>query len=405
MTLNKQVSSSRQLSKRILQIQPSPTLVLNSKANNLKKQGHKILNFAVGEPDYPTAGIVVEKAIESLRKGRTKYTSAGGSIELREAIAQKLTRDNQMSYTADDIVCGIGAKEVLFHSFMSLLNDGDEVLLTAPCWVSYCDQIKGCGAVPVVVPFDKKQWHKDKVPFTLDQLEKHASEKTKIFVLNSPNNPSGYVLSRAQLEELGAYLRKKDWWIISDEIYEYMAFDRPHLSLVQVCPDLKDRFLLIHGFSKGFAMTGWRVGYMAGPKSVTPTVRALQSQSSTCLPAFIEDAATLAMSFGSKLMEKDVEKLKVRREIAIDAMNRLGGFEYIRPEGAYYILIDVEKYLKPGESTIAFSEMLLEKFHLAMAPGEAFGVPGWIRLSYATDEQTIRAGIERLNEAFISRRT
>ncbi len=383
------------LSKRILAVQPSPTLVLNTKANQLKKQGFQVLNFAVGEPDYPTADIVVDRAIQSLRAGRTKYTSAGGSLELRQAIADKLLRDNQLQYPVDDIVVGIGAKEVLFHSFLSLINDGDEVLLTAPCWVSYCDQIKASGGVPVVVPYRDNA----KSPLSIQDIEAHATSRTKVFVLNSPNNPAGYILSREELLELGAYLKTKDWWIISDEIYEYMSFDKPHLSLVQVCPELRERFLLINGMSKGFAMTGWRVGYLAAPKVVANVVRSLQSQSSTCLPGFIEDAASLALSHGSSLMAKNVDKLRQRRELAINEMNRLGGFKYIRPEGAYYILIDVRSQLAPGQTSLDLSTQLLEKHHLAMAPGEAFSCPGWIRISYAVDDETLKAGIQRLHKA------
>lgn len=384
-----------QLSQRISTIQPSPTLALNSKANQLKKQGHNILNFSVGEPDYPTPEIIVEQAIKSLKAGRTKYTPAGGGPELRTAIANKLKRDNNLTYTPDQVVVGCGAKEILFHIFLALLNDGDEVILTAPCWVSYADQIKAAGAVPIIVPLSDK-------PISIADIEKHASPKTKAFVLNTPNNPAGYVLTPEENRELGNYLKKKNWWIISDEIYEYMAFDRPHECLLQVFPELTDRFLLVNGLSKGFAMTGWRVGYLAGPMSVVSIVKSLQSHSSTCIPGFIEDAAVVALNAGAPLLEKDVEKLKTRRQLAVETMDRLGGFKYIRPQGAYYIFIDVRDYLKAGMTSLQLSEVLLEKHHIAMAPGEAFGCPGWIRLSYAVNEQTIKEGLERLHKALHS---
>lgn len=382
-----------QLSRRISTIQPSPTLALNSKANALKKQGHSILNFAVGEPDYPTPEVVVNQAIASLKAGRTKYTPAGGGPELRTAIANKLKRDNKLTYSPDQVVVGCGAKEILFHIFLAILNEGDEVILTAPCWVSYADQIKAAGAIPVIVPLPAKG------SISLADIEKHATSKTVAFVLNTPNNPAGYVLSEQENLELGNYLKQKNWWIISDEIYEYMAFDRPHVSLVSVFPELSDRFLLVNGLSKGFAMTGWRVGYMAGPMNVVSVVKSLQSHSSTCIPGFIEDAAVVGLNAGEPLLSKDVEKLKQRRELAIQTMERLGGFKYIRPQGAYYIFIDVRDHLKGTMTSLQMSEYLLEKHHLAMAPGEAFGCPGWIRLSYAVSDATITAGLERLHTA------
>ncbi|MCX6123766.1 MAG: pyridoxal phosphate-dependent aminotransferase [Proteobacteria bacterium] len=382
-----------ELSRRISAILPSPTLALNSKANQLKKLGHHILNFAVGEPDYPTPEIIVNQAIASLKAGRTKYTPAGGGAELRTAIADKLLRDNHLKFSPDQIVVGCGAKEILFHIFLALLNEGDEVILTAPCWVSYADQIKAAGATPVIVPLPAAG------AISLADIERHATARTKALVLNTPNNPAGYVLTESQTQEIGNYLSAKAWWIISDEIYEYMAFDSPHICLLERFPHLADRYLLVNGLSKGFAMTGWRVGYLAGPVNVVSIVKSLQSHSSTCIPGFIEDAAVVALNAGEPLLTKDVQKLKNRRELAISTMNRLGGFKYIRPQGAYYVFIDVRHHLKDGMTSLQLSESLLENHHLAMAPGEAFACPGWLRLSYAVADETIVAGLERLHAA------
>jgi aspartate aminotransferase len=382
-----------ELSRRISAIQPSPTLALNSKANQLKKQGHNILNFAVGEPDYPTPQIIVDQAIASLKAGRTKYTPAGGGLELRSAIAHKLKRDNQLNFHPDQIVVGCGAKEILFHIFLALINDGDEVILTAPCWVSYADQIKAAGGVPVIVPLPKDKH------FSIDEIERYVSKKTIAIVINSPNNPGGYVFTRDEINELGRYLKTKNWWIVSDEIYEYMAFDSPHICLLQVFPELSERFILVNGMSKGFAMTGWRVGYLAGPQKVSSIVKSLQSHSSTCIPGFIEDAAVVALNAGAPLLKADVNKLMARRELAISTMDRLGSIKYIRPQGAFYIFIDIRDYLKGGMTSLDYSEFLLERFHLAMAPGEAFGCPGWLRLSYAVSDEILVAGIERLHQA------
>lgn len=383
-----------EFSRRIASVQPSPTLALNTKAIQLSRQGHKVLNFAVGEPDYPTPQIVVDRAIESLKAGRTKYTPAGGSPELRQAIADKLQRDNGLSYNVNQIVVGAGAKEVLFHTFLSLLNDGDEVLLTAPYWVSYGDQIRAAGGVPITVPIP------DSSAFpSLDTIEKYATKRTKAFVFNSPNNPAGYVLDETALKTLGNYLHSKSWWVISDEIYEYMSFDVPHTSLVKVCPELTSKFVLVNGLSKAFAMTGWRVGYCAAPLELAGMVRSLQSHSSTCIPGFIEDASVVALNAGRPLMSKDIERLKKRRDLAVNYMRELGGLKFLVPQGAYYIFIDIRQHLKNGETTLQFSDRLLTEHHLALAPGEAFGAPGFLRISFAIDDATIIEGIQRLHKA------
>lgn len=381
-------------SRRITSVKPSPTLSLNAKAIQLTKQGHRVLNFAVGEPDYPTPTIVVDRAIESLKAGRTKYTPAGGGPELRQAISDKLRRDNGLTYDVSQIVVGAGAKEVLFHTFLSLLNDGDEVLLTAPYWVSYGDQIRAAGGIPITVPIP------DHGGFpSLETIEQYASARTKAFVFNSPNNPAGYVLGESELKTLGTYLHKKNWWVISDEIYEYMSFERTHTSLVKVCPELNDRFVLINGLSKAFAMTGWRVGYCAAPLELASMVRSLQSHSSTCIPGFIEDASVVALKAGKSLMAKDIDRLKARRDLAINFLRELGGLKFLVPQGAYYIFIDIRKHLKQGETSLQFSDRLLTEHHLALAPGEAFGAPGFLRISYAIDDAVILEGIQRLHKA------
>jgi aspartate aminotransferase len=383
-----------EFSRRISSVQPSPTLALNAKAIQLTKQGHRVLNFAVGEPDYPTPDIIVDRAIESLKAGRTKYTPAGGGPELRQAIVDKLLRDNGLTYNTNQIVVGAGAKEVLFHTFLSLLNDGDEVLLTAPYWVSYGDQIKAAGGVPITVPIP------DHGGFpSLETIEKYASSRTKAFVFNSPNNPAGYVVGEKELTILGQYLNTKSWWVISDEIYEYMSFDVPHVSLLKVCPELTNKFVLVNGLSKAFAMTGWRVGYCAAPAELAAMVRSLQSHSSTCIPGFIEDASVVALKAGSPLMKKDIERLKVRRDLAINYMRELGGMKFLVPQGAYYIFIDIRDHLKNDETSLEFSERLLSEQHLALAPGEAFGAPGFLRISYAVDDASITDGIRRLHKA------
>jgi len=393
----------RPLSKRILAVKPSPTVSLNAKAAQMTKEGHPVLSFAVGEPHFKTPDIIVEAAIAALKKGKTKYGAAGGGLELRKAIAAKLLRENKVQFQPEQIVVGIGAKEILFHLMLSLLNEGDEVIIPAPYWVSYADQVIAAGAVPVILPVP------DQFPeATLDLalIEKYASPKTTAILLNSPNNPCGYVFSADTLKQLGSYLKTKDWWIVSDEIYEYLSFEAPHQSLLELFPELRDRFILINGFSKGFSMTGWRVGYGAGPDSVMKLVRSLQSHSSTCLPGFIEDAALVAIERGKDLVRAEIAALDALRKTAIKEFAKIPEIQFGQPKGAFYFLLDFRNFLKQPRggmsTTFELCEWLLQKHFVATVPGEAFGAAGFIRFSYAVSEDTLLQGIQRIKDAIHS---
>jgi aspartate aminotransferase len=235
-------------------------------------------------------------------------------------------------------------------------------------------------------------------------IKKYATPKTVAFLLNSPSNPAGYVLSESDLKELGEYLITTSWWIVSDEIYEYLGFKRPHISLLSLFPQLADRFILINGFSKSFAMTGWRVGYGAGPKSVMNLVRSLQSHSSTCLPGFIEDAAVVAIETGYPLVEKEIKALNLRRQYAYEELSKIPGLKLGEPEGAFYAFVDLRSALehsttKKGMSSMQFADYLLQEFLVAAVPGEAFGAPGFLRLSYAVSQEKLKEGIQRVREA------
>ena len=388
-----------QLSRRILNVKSSPTVALNAKAKALAKEGAKVLNFTVGEPDFPTPAAVVEKAVTALKAGRTKYGPAGGSPEFREAIAAKRARENGLHFPAADIVCGVGAKELLFHIFLALLNEGDEVLVPSPYWVSYPDQILAAGAKPVFLPVSDNM---GEAPIRISDIERLATPRTVGIILNSPNNPAGYMFSEGLSRELGQYLSGKPWWIVSDEIYEYMAFDRPHVSILAMFPGLKDRFIHVNGMSKGYAMTGWRVGYCAGPAPIMKMVRDLQSHSSTCLPPFIEEAATFAISQGPTLLANELATLKKRRDLAATLAANIPGVSFAAPQGAFYLFLHVREALENGRTKLdsfAFAERLLMEHHMALVPGEAFGAPGFLRLSYATDENTITEGMARLTSA------
>lgn len=390
-----------ELSKRIQNVKSSPTVALNAKAKALQKAGVNVLSFAVGEPDFPTPAAVVDVAIKALQAGKTKYGPAGGSPEFRAAICEKLLKENALSYTPDQIVVGIGAKEILFHLFMSLCNDGDDVLVPSPYWVSYPDQILAQGARPVCLPLSPDL---NRSPLRVEDIKKAATAKTVGIVLNSPNNPAGFMYSKEFLLELGNFLTTTNWWIISDEIYEYMAFDREHHSLLTYFPQLKDRFFYVNGMSKGFAMTGWRVGYVAGTGPAIKMVRDLQSHTSTCLPPFIEEAATYAIGQGKNLLANEIGILNNRRRLTMQLLDQINGVKYVHPDGAFYVFIDVREALAASSrykdlDTMRFSEELLAEHHIAVVPGDAFGAPGFLRFSYATDEKTIKEGISRLANA------
>jgi aspartate aminotransferase len=394
------MSDRNEFSKRISSLKPSPTLALNAKANQLKAEGVKVFNFAVGEPDFPTHKEVVRIAVEALHAGDTRYGPSGGGLPLRKAIVSKLARENGLDYKPEEVVCGMGAKEILFHLFLSLLNEGDEVIVTAPCWVSYMDHIKAAGAIPVVVPAP------DSGPMVNPKtIEKYATAKTKAFLLCSPNNPSGYALNRNELLELGSYLKTKNWWVISDEIYEYLSFDHPHESIIKLVPELKEKSVHISGMAKGYAMTGWRVGYAAGPKLLIDLVRNLQSQSSTCIPPFIEKAAAWALDQGKSLMQKEIDSLAKRRDLAVTLLSKIKNVSAIKPQGAFYLFIDVRNAVKTSKTlntSLKFSEHLLSEYQVACVPGEAFEAPGYLRFSYACSVEDLTEGLSRLDKAIQS---
>ncbi|MEZ4743132.1 MAG: pyridoxal phosphate-dependent aminotransferase [Bdellovibrionota bacterium] len=388
------------LSTKISALTPSPTVALNSRANELRSSGINVLNFAVGEPDFPTPEEITCRAIQALNAGKTKYGPAGGGLPFRQAICRKLLEENKMEYRPEQIVCGIGAKEILFHVMLSILNEGDEVLLPAPCWVSYKEHIKAAGAIPIIIPPNDD----GRASITPKTLEKYSTPKTTAIIICSPSNPTGSILSTEELENLGQYLKTKNWWIVSDEIYEYLSFDQKHESIAKVTPELKEKTILVNGMSKGFAMTGWRVGYCAAPESVAKLVKRLQSHSSTCIPPFIEEAATWAIDQGASLMKHEVEKMDQRRKLALSCIDKIPNLSYLKPEGAFYLFIDVKKALAASKEfsatdSLGFCEYLLDKFHVAVVPGEAFDAPGFFRLSYAVSDETIIEGAKRISAA------
>ncbi|MCY4443964.1 MAG: aminotransferase class I/II-fold pyridoxal phosphate-dependent enzyme [Proteobacteria bacterium] len=390
------------LAKHLDALQPSATLAINSQARKLRSSGKKIWNFSVGEPDYPCPQEIIEAALTSIGQDPIRYGSAGGGLALREAIQHKLKKENNLSYDMDQIVCGTGAKQVLYHLMHSLFDPGDELLIHTPCWTSYKEQLTSARGKLITMPFVSEK------PFDPEYIEQFVTTNTKALLLCSPNNPAGYVIAHQQLEILADYLKEKDWWIISDEIYEYYSFSGKHRSIIDYAPELADRYIHINGVSKSFAMTGWRMGYLAGPKHVAKRVKTLISHSSTCLPIFVEKAAEVAIKAGSTLMKGYQQTLRTRKALATELASTMDHIHYIDPQGAFYLFMNIKELLtrchpskgyQPTDS-LKLCSHLLEHFHVSTVAGEAFLCPGYLRLSYAADKNDLKEGMSRMAECF-----
>ena len=375
------------ISSRALELQPSATLKITGRAKELQREGKSIISLSAGEPDFPTPTFICDGAVEAIRNGEHGYTMNTGTPELRDAICTKLKRDNGLDYSPDQIVCSNGAKQSVGFSLLAMINPGDEVIIPAPYWVSYpaMTRLAQGITVPVRTSFE------DNYRLTPEQLEVAITDKTRVLILCSPSNPTGSCYSKKDLERLANILRKHpNVSIISDEIYEYIVFDDKHISLLNVAPDLKDRVALINGFSKGFAMTGWRLGYLAGPKELVKAVAKIQSQE-TSAPSSISQAAGLAAYSGTldKVLEMRAS-FKKRRNFMVEQLNDIEGVSCFSPGGAFYVFPDISSYLnsttplgKPVQSSTDLCLYLLDEAGLALVPGDAFGEPNGLRMSYA----------------------
>ena len=375
------------ISSRALELQPSATLKITGRAKELQREGKSIISLSAGEPDFPTPTFICDGAVEAIRNGEHGYTMNTGTPELRDAICTKLKRDNGLDYSPDQIVCSNGAKQSVGFSLLAMINPGDEVIIPAPYWVSYPAMTRLAQGIPVPV----RTSFEDNYRLTPEQLEVAITDKTRMLILCSPSNPTGSCYSKKDLERLANVLRKHpNISIISDEIYEYIVFDDEHISLLNVAPDLKDRVALINGFSKGFAMTGWRLGYLAGPKELVKAVAKIQSQE-TSAPSSISQAAGLAAYSGTldKVLEMRAS-FKERRNFMVEQLNSIEGVSCFSPGGAFYVFPDISSYLnsttplgKPVQSSTDLCLYLLDEAGLALVPGDAFGEPNGLRMSYA----------------------
>jgi aspartate aminotransferase len=394
------------ISKRAQNISPSETLKISAKAKQLAREGASVISLSAGEPDFKTPAHICSAAIDAINGGFHGYTMNTGIPELREAISAKLMRENRISFPADQIVLSNGAKQSIGFTILAAIDEGDEVIIPAPYWVSYPEMVKLAGGIPVPV----KTLFDDDYKLTPAQLENAITSNTKALILCSPSNPTGSCYTRNELKELANVLDKhRDILIFSDEIYEYIVFDGEHTSILNAAPHMIDRTVIINGFSKGFAMTGWRLGYMAGPKPIVDAVAKIQSQE-TSAPSTISQKAGIAAYTGTM---KPVEEMRIafkeRRDFIVNELRSIEGVKCFSPSGAFYVFPDIHvflgKHTPEGEKIKTSTELalyLLEKHGVATVPGDAFGEPNGIRLSYAASMDDLSEAMVRLKDGLSS---
>ncbi len=387
------------LSDRVLSIKPSPTLAVTNRAAELKAAGKDIIGLGAGEPDFDTPEHIKAAAIKAIQDGFTKYTAVDGTAGLKKAIIAKLKRDNGLDYQANQILVSCGGKQSFFNLALAFLNKGDEVIIPAPYWVSYPDMVLIADATPVCIECPQSQSYK----ITPAQLEAAITPKTKLLVLNSPSNPTGMVYSKEELLALAEVLRKHPHvWVATDDMYEHIIWTKePFVNIVTVAPDLYDRTLVLNGVSKAYAMTGWRIGYAAGPAKVIGAMKNVQSQSTSNPTSVSQVAAEAALNGDQDVLKPMVAAFKERHDYVVGALNQIAGVSCSPADGAFYAFANVEGAIaKMGlKNDLEFSEVLLNTVGVAVVPGSAFGLDGHMRISYATSLKTLEDAIARIKKA------
>lgn len=384
------------LSARVGRIKPSPTLAVTARAKVLKAEGRDILDLGVGEPDFDTPEFIKEAAIRAIRDGFTKYTAVDGIPSLKEAIVEKFARENALHFTTSQVLVSVGGKQSFYNLAQALLDHEDEVVIPAPYWVSYLDMVLMADATPVIIPTSLEQGFK----VTPEALDAALAFKTKLFVLNSPSNPTGAVYSHAELAALGEVLRRYPHvFIATDDMYEHITWvPEPFVNIVNVCPDLADRTIVLNGVSKAYAMTGWRIGYAAGPTELIKAMTKIQSQSTSNPASMAQVAAEAALRSGTASITPMCRTFKARHDWLFAQLSALPGVRCQPAEGTFYLFPEISQVLRnlyiPDDQALA--ERLLEEVGIALVPGSAFGSPGHLRFSYATSEAVLNSAVERL---------
>ena len=389
------------VSHRCQNLAPSLTLQIDARAKEMKAAGLDVIGFGAGEPDFPTPEHICDAAREALELGLTRYTPAAGSKELRKAICEKLRRDNDMTYTYGDILVSSGAKHSLYTIFQAILDPGDEVLIPTPCWVSYPEMVRMAGGVPVFIPADEST---DFIPTNRD-IASRVTRRTKAIIITSPSNPNGSVWSREQLQFVADLAVSHPFYVVSDEIYEKLIYDgREHLSIAQLGEQIKSQTFLVNGVSKAYAMTGWRIGYVAGPRHEITAMASFQSQATSNANSIAMHASIAALLGDQTCVKEMVAEFEKRRNAMVERINAIPNISCRKPAGAFYIMMNIKKLLgrhyngRILESSLDFAELLLAEKQVAVVPGVAFEAEGFCRLSYAASMETCMRGLDRIEE-------
>ncbi len=380
------------ISKRAGAASDSITLAITAKANAMKKQGVKVIGFGAGEPDFDTPDNIKEAAIAAIKSGKTKYTPVSGIEELKDAIIEKFSKDNQLEYKRENILVSCGAKHSLYNIMQATLNEKDQAIIPVPYWVSYADQVKLTGAKPV---FLKTKNFK----IAPEKLEKAINSKTKMLILNSPSNPTGAVYTKEELRQIGEICKKNNILIISDEIYEKLIYEGQHNSIAAFDEELKNITIVVNGVSKAYSMTGWRIGYCAGDKDIIKAAGQIQSHSTSNPDSIAQWASVEALRGPQHFIDKMKFEFKERRDFMVKTVNKISGVKCAMPGGAFYVFPKVSKlYNESVKNSADFCSAMLEKSHVAAIPGSGFGADDYIRLSYACSMENIKEGLERMKE-------
>ncbi|ELS02306.1 aspartate/tyrosine/aromatic aminotransferase [Xenococcus sp. PCC 7305] len=379
------------LAARVNEVSPSLTLVITAKAKAMKAKGIDVCSFSAGEPDFPTPQHICEAAQRAIDDGKTRYGAVTGELKLREAIAKRLQTKNKLSYSPDNIIVTNGGKHSLYGLIQALIEAGDEVIIPAPYWVSYPEMVKLAGGTPILIETSAANNYR----ITTEQLREAITDKTKLLVLNSPSNPTGTVYPPAEIRAIADIVVEQDILVVSDEIYENILYDdAEHLSIGAVNPEIFARTITSNGFAKSYSMTGWRVGYAAGPLEIIQAMAKIQGHSTSNICSFAQYGAIAALENSQDCVQEMLNAFAERREFIYQAINGIPALSCPKPDGAFYVFVDISK---TGLKSLEFCNSLLDSYQVATIPGIAFGADNCIRISYATSLDTIKQGIERLS--------
>lgn len=387
-------------SDRIKRVKPSPTLAVTALANQLRAEGRDVIGLAAGEPDFDTPDSIKQAAIEAINNGMTKYTAVDGTAGLKQAIINKFKRDNGLDYEADQVIVSVGGKQAFYNMAQAVLNPGDEVIIPSPYWVSYPDMVMLADAEPVIIDGGMDQEFK----ITAEQLRSAITERTRLFVINSPSNPSGKAYTKAELKALAdVLLEYPDILVVTDDIYEHIVWtDEGFNNILNVCPELKQRTLVINGVSKAYSMTGWRIGYTGGPAEIIKGMKKVQSQSTSNPCSIAQAAAQQALDGDQSFLGEMCNIFRERHDYVHKTLNAIDGVECLPSDGTFYSFPSFQHIIDRMDGVdddIQLAQLLLEKAEVALVPGSAFGSPGYIRLSFATDMGSLEKALARIADA------